>query len=96
MRPFFSKEIFDLLWGLKPRPWAGTATAHPWCDGHCISISACGVWEVRAGVQVFKREFHIHIHLDYVRVEYYLVYIKKKKKECNYIQRKKKNSKRIS
>ena len=23
MRPFFRREIFYLLWGLRPRPWAG-------------------------------------------------------------------------
>ena len=28
----------------------GTTTAHPWCDGHSTSISACGVWGVRAGI----------------------------------------------
>ena len=35
-----------------------------------ISISACGVWGVRVKVQVSKREFHIHIPLDYARVEF--------------------------
>ena len=39
-------------------------TAHPWCSGHSTNINACGVWGVRAGVQVFRREFHTHIHLD--------------------------------
>ena len=39
-------------------------TVHSWCDGHSTSISAYGVWEVRIGVQVSKREFHTHIHLD--------------------------------
>ena len=24
MGPFFSRKIFYLLWGLRPRPWAGT------------------------------------------------------------------------
>ena len=37
---------------------------HPWCDGHSRSISACRVWEVRAGVQVSRRELHTYIHLD--------------------------------
>ena len=47
-------------------------TAHPWCDGHSTSISACGVWGVgvRAEVQVSRRELHTHIHIDYVRVEF--------------------------
>ena len=49
--------------------------AYPWCDGHFTSISACGMWEVRAGVQVFRRELHTNIHLDQVRVEF-LSYIK--------------------
>ena len=43
-------------------------TAHPWCDGHSTSISTC---------RVSKRELHTHIHLDYVRVEFYLVSKKK-------------------
>ena len=30
------------------------------CDGHSISISTCGVWRVRTGVQFFRREFHTH------------------------------------
>ena len=38
-------------------------TAHHWCDGHSTSINACGMWRVRAGVQVSKRELHTHIHL---------------------------------
>ena len=57
-------------------------TAHLWCDGHSTSISACGVWEARTRVQVSRREFHIHIYLDYTRVEFYLVSKKKKKKLC--------------
>ena len=36
------------------------------------------MWEVRARIQGFKREFHIHIHLDYARIEI-LSYINKKK-----------------
>ena len=54
-------------------------TAHPQCGGHSISISTCGVWEVRARVQVSRRELHTHIHLDQDRVEI-LPCIKKKKK----------------
>ena len=33
------------------------------------SISACGVSRVRVGIQVFKRELHTYIHLDYTRLE---------------------------
>ena len=42
-------------------------------------LSAYGVWGVRVGVQVSRRELHTYIHLDYVRVEF-LYCIKKKKK----------------
>ena len=27
------------------------------------------MWEVKAGVQVSNKEFHIHIHLDYARIK---------------------------
>ena len=37
------------------------------------------MWGARTGVQVSKREFYIHIHLDYARIEFYLVLKKKKK-----------------
>ena len=30
----------------------------------------CGVGETRAEVQVSKKEFHIRIHLDYIRVNF--------------------------
>ena len=53
-------------------------TAHPWCDGHSKSISACGVWGAKAGVQVSRRELHTHILLDYAILEFYLVSQKKK------------------
>ena len=51
--------------------------AHPWCDGHFTSINACEVWGARVGIQVSKREFHTHIHLDQARIEI-LSCIKKK------------------
>ena len=35
------------------------------------------------GVQVSRREFYTYIHLDYVRVEFYLVKKKKKKNLIN-------------
>ena len=35
------------------------------------------VWDVRVRVQVSKREFHIHIYLNYDRVEFYLILKKK-------------------
>ena len=38
--------------------------AYPWCDGHSTSINACGVWGERAEIQVFRSNFHTHIHLD--------------------------------
>ena len=52
-------------------------TARPWCDSHSTSVSACGVWTVRAEVQVSKKELRTHIHLDYARVKF-LSYINKK------------------
>ena len=50
------------------------------CDGWIkdLKFNSNGVWEARAEVQVFMREFHTHIHLDYVRVE--ILSCKKKKK----------------
>ena len=53
-------------------------TAYLWCDSHFISISVCMVWEVRAGVQVFRRELHAHIYLDQVKVEFISCIQKKK------------------
>ena len=38
------------------------------------------MWRIRTGVQIFRSEFHIHIFLDYVRVESYLEKKKKNKK----------------
>ena len=38
-----------------------------------------GCGGIRVGVQVSKREFHTHIHLDYVRIKF-ISCIKKKKK----------------
>ena len=35
------------------------------------------MWGARVGIQVFKRELHTYIHLDYVRVKF-LSCIKKK------------------
>ena len=32
------------------------------------------MWGVRVGVQVSRRELHTHIQLDYVRIEFYLVF----------------------
>ena len=55
-----------------------STTAHSWHDIHSTSISACGVWGAKIEVQDPKREFQIHIHLNLVRVDFYL--IKKKKK----------------
>ena len=39
-------------------------TAYIWCDSYSISISVYEVWGIRAEIQVSKREFHTHIHLD--------------------------------
>ena len=48
------------------------------------------MWEVRTRVQVFRKEFHLHIYLDYVKVEFY--FVKKKKKA---IPKKKKKTVKI-
>ena len=32
--------------------------------------SACGMWGIRVGVQIFKREFHTYIPLDSVKIEF--------------------------
>ena len=53
-------------------------TAHPWCDGHSISKSTCGVCGARAEIQVSRRELHTHIHLNQDEVKI-LSWIKKKK-----------------
>ena len=45
-------------------------TAHLWCDSHSTSISTCGVWGARAGIQIFRRKLYTHIHLNYVRIEF--------------------------
>ena len=50
--------------------------AYFWCDGHFINISVYGVWRGKGGVQVSRREFYTHIHLDYVKVKF-LSHIKK-------------------
>ena len=42
----------------------GATITYPWCDGHSISISACGMWGAKAEIQVSNRELHIHIYLD--------------------------------
>ena len=48
----------------KERELMEGTTVHPWCGVHSTSINYCGVWGARVGIQVFKKEFHIHIHLD--------------------------------
>ena len=57
-------------------------TVHPWCGGHSTNINVCEAWEVRAGVQVSKRELHTYIHFDYDRLE--ILSYKKKKKKIDY------------
>jgi len=54
-------------------------TAHSQYSGHSTSINACGVWGARVKIQVFKREFHTYIHLNYSRIEF-LSCIEKNKK----------------
>ena len=39
------------------------------------------MWESIAEIQVFREEFHTHIHLDYISVEFLSCIQKKKKKK---------------
>ena len=39
------------------------------------------MWEARVRFQVFRKEFHTHIHLDWTRVEFLSCKKKKKKKK---------------
>ena len=67
-----------------------TITTDPWRDDPSVSISACGMWMARVGVQVSRSEFHTHIHLNYAKVQflYCIKKIKKKKKRSNNKERK--------
>ena len=56
-------------------------TTHCWCDSHFTNINAYEVWGVRVGIQVFRKEFHTYIHLNYIRVEFLSCIKKKKMKE---------------
>ena len=53
-------------------------TMHFWRDNHSTSINACEVWRAIVGIQVSKREFHTHIHLDWTKVEFLFCILKKK------------------
>ena len=39
-------------------------TAHFWCNDHTTIISVCEVWSVKIGVQVSRKKFYTHRHLD--------------------------------
>ena len=41
------------------------------------------VWGVSAGIQVFRRELHTHIHLNYTKVEFLSCIKKNKNKNKN-------------
>ena len=41
-----------------------STTPYLWYDGHSISIGTREVWRTKVGIQVSKKEFHTHIHLD--------------------------------
>ena len=73
---FLKMIIIQNQWTKSRNNISNKTIAHPWYDGHSISISACEVWGVRVGVQVSKREIYTHIHLDYIKVE---ILSKKKK-----------------
>ena len=42
-----------------------------------------GVWGVSARIQVSRKEFHTHIHLNYIRVEFLSCIKKNKNKNKN-------------
>ena len=44
------------------------------------------MWGVRVRVQVSKREFHTHIYLNYVRIEFLSYIIIKNKKTIKFIK----------
>ena len=52
-----------------------------WCDGYSTIISTYRVWGARVRDQVFRRELHTYIHLDYIRVKFMSFFLKKKRKE---------------
>ena len=58
---------------------AANTTVNLWYDGHFTSISVCRVWGAKVRIQVFKREFHTHIHLKWIRLEF--LSLKKKLKK---------------
>ena len=60
---------------------------HFWRDGHFTNISSCRMWRARVGIQVFRRKFHTHIHLDQVRIKFLSCkkIIKKKKKKLKVV-----------
>ena len=57
---------------------------HSYHDGHFTSISTWRMWKVNAEIQVFGKEFHKHINLDYAKVKFLsciiYIYIYKTKK----------------
>ena len=61
-------------------------TAHLCYNGYSTSMNAYELWGVRAEIQIFRKEFHTHIHLDYVNIEI-LSCIKKKKKKKSHVHK---------
>ena len=56
---FFKKKRKE-----KKKGYIYDTTAHNWYDDHFTSISTCEVWRVRVEVQISRKKFHIHIHLN--------------------------------
>lgn len=59
--------IVNKKWLIKLIKWI--TIAHHWRGSYSTRISSQGVWGVSPGVQVFKREIHTHVHLDYTRIK---------------------------
>ena len=61
-------------------------TVHSWCSDHSTSVNACGVQRASARIQVSRKEFHTHIHLDQDRLRQSrnsILYQKKKERKIS-------------
>ena len=59
--PLYPKLLGDLI-----RLMYVHLTTYFWCNSLFISMSFCEVADARVGIQVSRRKFYIHIHLDYI------------------------------
>ena len=68
---FFTIIKFANFYQLKSCPVNNTIDTieHSWCDGYFTSTKFLWDGRTRIGVKVFRRKFHTHIYLNYVRVK---------------------------